>query len=37
MSLDNNSKEKIEQKIGEALGLEMAHKKQLKNFPQKDY
>ena len=22
MSLDNNSKEKIEQKIGEALGLE---------------
>ena len=35
MSLDNNSKEKIEQKIGEALGLEMAAQKAVKELSSK--
>ena len=31
MSQQSDRKEKLEQKIGECLGLEMAHKKQSKN------
>ena len=35
MSLDSNTKEKIEQKIGEALGLEMAAQKAVKELSSK--
>jgi hypothetical protein len=32
MSLDSSSREKVEQKIGEALGLEMAAQKAVKDL-----
>ena len=35
MSLDNSSKEKVEEKIGEALGLEMAAQKAVKELSSK--
>ena len=35
MSLDNSSKEKVEEKIGEALGLEMAAQKAVQDLSSK--
>ncbi len=35
MSLDNSSKEKVEEKIGEALGLEMAAQKAVQELSSK--